>query len=387
MSLLTWTPAPYIWYTLLGRSGTRLFRRFVMKALRRLLKPIPPSPLPLRVQGRTGCFPHPFIVTLGLLLSVGLGACASGGLPIGSWVVSGAHEAALPTPRSGVTQTAGEAVHRLTTLPTATSLPSPTSIPFTPLSSTPLSPTSLSPSPTPLRCLEQRGRIESGQVRTRLLSQPLVFRVYLPPCYLQDVARRYPVVYLIHGQSFNEDQWDRLGADEAADELIAEGKAPPFMIVMPHDEGVRSQPEEDKFGDAVAQVLVPWIDAHYRTLPDRAYRAVGGVSRGGGWALHIGLSEWKIFGAFGAHSLAIFWNDTPHIKEWLDAIPSDKIPRIYLDIGDNDRPEIKESDLWFERLLTQRGIPHEWTLFTGYHEEKYWQKHVKQYLEWYTELW
>jgi enterochelin esterase-like enzyme len=208
----------------------------------------------------------------------------------------------------------------------------------------------------------------------------------LPPCYDQQTERRYAVLYLVHGQNYNNDQWDRLGADEAADALIASGEIPPFIMVLPRDRSW-AQPTEDKFGQVVVEQLVPYIDAHYRTLPERAYRAVGGLSRGAAWAVHLGLSHWELFGAIGAHSLPVFWSDTRRIRSWLEAIPSEALPRIYLDIGEKDRPSILDSAMWFEKLLTEKGIPHEWHLFPGYHEEAYWQAHVKDYLRWYAEGW
>jgi enterochelin esterase-like enzyme len=219
-----------------------------------------------------------------------------------------------------------------------------------------------------------------------MLRLPMDYRVYLPPCYDQQANFRYPVLYLIHGQSYTDDQWDHLGADETANALIAAGEAPPFLIVMPRDrEWI--QPTEDKFGQVLVDSLIPYIDAHYRTLQDRAFRAIGGLSRGAGWALHLGLSHWELFSAIGMHSLPVFWSDTAHIRLWLDAIPPDSLPRIYMDIGDRDRNEIMQSALWFEKLLTLKGIPHEWYLFPGYHEEAYWQSHLAQYLHWYTAGW
>lgn len=242
------------------------------------------------------------------------------------------------------------------------------------------------PTPLSLSCWREGGRIETGSLPTELLAEPLDFRVYLPPCYAEQPLQRYPVLYLIHGQSSTDDQWDRLGADETADRLIVAGQAPPFLIVMPRDRRW-DQPTEDMFGQAVVEAMIPWIDENYRTRPDRRYRAVGGLSRGAGWAVHLALSRWELFGAVGAHSLPVFWTDTYHIKEWLNAIPVDQMPRIYMDNPNNDRPEILRSSQWFEKLLTQRGIPHEWRLFTGYHEEKYWQAHLEQYLRWYAESW
>ena len=225
-----------------------------------------------------------------------------------------------------------------------------------------------------------------GKLETSLLPQPLEYRVYLPPCYARLTSLRFPVLYLFHGQSYTDDQWDRLEADETADRLIAAGEVTPFIMVMPRDR-LWTQADADPFGQAVLEVLLPSIDQTYRTLAERQYRAVGGLSRGAGWAVHFGLGSWELFGAIGAHSLPVFWSDVPSVKKWLDAIPAESMPRIFMDIGKDDRPEIRESALWFESLLTQRNIPHEWHQFEGYHEEAYWQAHVEQYLRWYAAEW
>jgi enterochelin esterase-like enzyme len=191
---------------------------------------------------------------------------------------------------------------------------------------------------------------------------------------------------LIHGQNFNDDQWDRLGVDETADELIAAGEISPLLIVMPRDRSW-SQPTEDMFGQVVAEQLLPWIDQNYRTNAEREYRAIGGLSRGAGWALHLGLSRWESFGIIGMHSLPVFWTDLPDIRNWLEAIPYESLPRIYLDLGDKDRPQIAKSAIWFEELLTEKRIPHEWHLYPGYHEEAYWRAHIEEYIRWYAQNW
>ena len=280
-----------------------------------------------------------------------------------------ATNSAIPTTRVPPTAThTATATVSSTPTPTRTSSPTP------------------KPSPTKKQCRGKPGHIETFQLRTKLQPLPLDFRVYTPPCYEENQKELYPVLYLIHGQSYTDDQWDRLGADETADRLINNNEVAPFIIVMPRDR-YGGQPTEDNFGKIVATELVPWVDAHYRTVPTRKFRAVGGLSRGAGWAVHLGIHYWKTFGALGGHSLALFHTDAMYLRRWLDEIPSTGYPRIYLDIGDRDRPAILESARWFEELLNQRNIPHEWHLFSGYHEEKYWRAHVEQYLRWYTKDW
>jgi enterochelin esterase-like enzyme len=292
------------------------------------------------------------------------------------------------TSRAGFTQTPAQspaATPSLEASPTASPTSTSTSSPLPPTAS--LTPTqTLTPSPSPLACWGKPGSKQQGSLPSDLLRLPMEYTVYLPPCYDEQPRRRYPVLYLIHGQNYNHDQWDRLGVDEAADALIGAGEVAPFLIVLPRDRSW-AQPTEDNFGRVVADELIPAIDAGYRTLPDRGYRAVGGLSRGAGWAVHLGLSRWQLFGSIGAHSLPVFWSDTAHIRDWLDEIPHEALPRMYLDIGDKDRPSIMESALWFENLLSEEGIPHEWHLYPGYHEEDYWEAHVEEYLRWYASGW
>jgi enterochelin esterase-like enzyme len=235
-------------------------------------------------------------------------------------------------------------------------------------------------------CTEKAGTIKIESLRSPHLTLPMEYRVYLPPCYEQQPTKRFPVLYLFHGSNYNDDQWDRLGVDETANRLIAQGEISPLIIVMPRDRNW-ADPTEDLFGRVVIEELIPLIDHNFRTLTERKYRAVGGLSRGAGWAVHLGLSHWELFGALGGHSLPVFWSDTTKIRGWLAEIPRPSLPRIYLDIGDKDRPPIMASAVWFEELLTQYGIPHEWYLFPGYHEEAYWQKHLPQYLRWYNAGW
>ena len=258
--------------------------------------------------------------------------------------------------------------------------------PFPPKSPIPPSPSTPFTSPTPFVCRQNKGMILQDQLSTDLLRYPIDFRIYLPPCYGQETQRRYPVLYLLHGQSYNDDQWDRLGADEAADALITSGEAVPFIIVLPRYR-IWFQPDEHNFGQAMLEVLIPHIDAHYRTIPDRAQRAIGGLSMGAAWALHLSLSQWEMFGAVGLHSLALFSIDSSRIPGWLDAIPQDQLPRIYIDIGDRDSKNLLDSTRWFEETLTKKDIPHEWFLFSGYHEEKYWREHTEGYIRWYTRDW
>jgi len=256
----------------------------------------------------------------------------------------------------------------------------------TPTPTIPHSPTSIPRTPTLTACMKAGGSVEVSEFTTILLPNPMVYRIYLPPCYYEEPEQSYPVLYLIHGQTYSDTQWDRLGVPETADRLIAADDVAPFIVVMPRDR-VWREPTEDNFGLAVEQSLIPWVDDHYRTIPDRAHRAIGGLSRGGAWAIHLGLSHPELFSAVGAHSGFVFYTDVQPLYLWLHNIPIGLAPRIYMDVANEDRPEIAESATFLEDLLTQYDIPHEWHMFVGEHEEAYWQVHVEDYLRWYTQDW
>ena len=244
----------------------------------------------------------------------------------------------------------------------------------------------LTPSPTVLTCWRKGGDINSMTLKTEQLRLPLDYLVYTPPCYEEESKRSYPVLYLMHGQSYTEAQWDRIGADDAVDKLVLAGEIQPIIIVMPHDR-YGGEPIKSNFGKVIVEELIPKIDNEYRTIPDREHRAVGGMSRGAGWAIHLAIVYWESFGSLGAHSPAVFHTDAQRMRTWLDEMREFGFPRIYVDIGDKDRPEIMRSAIWFADLLDEKDIPHEWHLFSGYHSEEYWQAHVEKYILWYTKNW
>ena len=157
------------------------------------------------------------------------------------------------------------------------------------------------------------------RIRTYLSTVTGQFRrayVYTPPGYDRDPTMRYPVLYLQHGAGENETAWTWQGrANVILDNLIAEGRARPMIVVMDHGYAVRAgaspapagqraggagQPAA--FQDVVLRDLIPTIDANYRTLSDRRHRAIAGLSMGAGQAVRIGFGNPDVFAAVGAFS-------------------------------------------------------------------------------------
>jgi len=264
-------------------------------------------------------------------------------------------------------------------VPTATVTLPPTSTATVTPSPSPVPPTATA---TPLGCLSQPGKIEQGVVTATVPSQE--FLIYLPPCYSELTDLRYPVLYLLHGQTYTMDQWVRLGVPQVADEMYLRGESVPFIVVFPNDNYWNSSPGST-FGVRLVGALVPHIDANYRTIPDRDHRALGGLSRGGGWTAQLGLENPGMFGSLGLHSPAIFKGDGYFVDKLMQSIPQESRPRIWLDAGDNDR-ELK-SIVQFEQSLTRYSYTHEYHFLSGDHSELYWGLHVHEYLQWYAEAW
>lgn len=239
---------------------------------------------------------------------------------------------------------------------------------------------------TPEICNQTAGRVESGELITTLLPQPLKYRVYLPPCYDEQLQRKYPALYWLHGQTYTEDQWLRLGVAETADRLIAEGVISPLVMIFPAEQDHYTPPPENTYGEALLNALIPHIEQAYRLRTERTYRAIGGLSRGGNWAIYLGISQYEHFGIIGAHSAPGFVNDSEQrLRVWLRAIPEAQLPRIYLDTGADDR--WREYTLQLGEILTDENIPHEWHQFQGVHDENYWAAHLETYLRWYAQDW
>lgn len=114
--------------------------------------------------------------------------------------------------------------------------------------------------------------------------------IYTPPGFNPNGATKYPVLYLIHGGSDTEETWIKVGrANFIADNLIAQKKAVPMIIVMPYG-NVRPAPMPD-FTKDVINDIIPFIEANYPVLKNSNGRAVAGFSVGGGQTLNIGFTN------------------------------------------------------------------------------------------------
>lgn len=252
--------------------------------------------------------------------------------------------------------------------PTETPAPAPTPTP--------------TPEPTPARCAETSGRLLNVDIPTDKLNRPLNTNIYLPPCYDPNHEGGYPTLLMLHGQAAANDQWIRLGLTSAADELISAGEILPLIIIMPFEVTWTPGPADSQFDEALLEDLLPYVESHYAVCARRACRAIGGLSRGGNWAVHLGFTRPDLFGVIGAHSTPLFYGELWNIQA-AASLPPDAMPLVVVDAGDRDAE--KERVAEFVAALEAAGIPFEFFEFEGRHEESYWSAHVADYLRWYSQ--
>ncbi|MCP4418186.1 MAG: hypothetical protein GY805_16310, partial [Chloroflexi bacterium] len=228
------------------------------------------------------------------------------------------------------TESLPTAVLPSTITPILTNTPAPTTAVATP------KPTAtLQPSPTPCTV---PGRIEVGTFSS-LTAGTMAYRIYLPPCYGVD-GRSYPTLYLLPGNSHTDAIWDSLGVDELAETGIENKSWLPFLIVMPDGGWIanNSSGGAGSYESVILHDLIPFVEQTYCAWADRAGRAIGGMSRGGYWALEIAFRFPEKFVSVGGHSAALLdqyaW---PAINPQFTGLSQDLGDlRIYLDIGAND---------------------------------------------------
>lgn len=139
------------------------------------------------------------------------------------------------------------------------------------------------------------GKITYCYYKSSTLGTTRPLLVYTPPGFEHNGKKKYPVLYLIHGGSDTEETWTKVGrANLIADNLIAQGKAKPMIIVMPYG-NVRPKPTPDFTLDVINDII-PYVEANYPVLKDSKSRAVAGFSVGGGQTLNIGLTHTDKFG-------------------------------------------------------------------------------------------
>jgi enterochelin esterase-like enzyme len=246
---------------------------------------------------------------------------------------------------------------------------------------------------------QYRGGIAHGTVTdvayTSYLGEAKNMRIYLPPNY-DSSALYYPVLYLSHGMGGNEFGWTNFGlANYILDNLIADGKAVPMIVVMPHwvgDNqyfGLRLGQEPAPLGhdDVVTQELsadiIPYVESHYRAKSDRLYRAIAGLSLGGFVSINTGLRRLDLFSEIFSYSPPYNNSALSNLQQNFQSLLTDPntnkerltVP-LYMAMGTSDTLWLPFTNL--DAFLTQYDIHHYYVESTGAHEWMNWRRYLHQ---------
>jgi enterochelin esterase family protein len=238
------------------------------------------------------------------------------------------------------------------------------------------------------------GKVETVEYKSKALGTDRKLVVYTPPDYATS-SNRYPVLYLLHGAGSNETSWTARGqAHVILDNLIAEGKLRPLVVVMPfgfafqRQPGARGNAAENKqqregFSRDFLEDVIPMIDAKYRVFADRDHRAIAGLSLGGAQALAIGLSHTNLFSRVAAFSSAMGAANNPETGGVdFNAVLSDsarlnrQLKLLWVGCGTEDT--LFESNQQFTDLLSKNKIEHVFRVTGGAHTYAVWQRYLHE---------
>jgi enterochelin esterase-like enzyme len=231
----------------------------------------------------------------------------------------------------------------------------------------------------------QHGKVEIVQYDSKSVGNKRNALIYTPPGYSAD--KKYPVLYLLHGIGGDEEEWRRGGHPEIIlDNLIAEKKSVPMIVVMPNG---RAQPDDRpgtnamatapafaKFDQDLLKDLIPFVEAKYSVKADRENRALAGLSMGGGQSLNFGLGNLDTFAWVGGFSSA------PNTKPAAELVPdpeaaTKKLKLLWISCGNKDG--LIRISQGVHAYLKEKNVPHIWHVDEHAHDFQHWKKALFQF--------
>ncbi|MDX2304318.1 MAG: alpha/beta hydrolase-fold protein [Microscillaceae bacterium] len=264
----------------------------------------------------------------------------------------------------------------------------------------------------PCLTLAQSGKVyDNLSLPSKILNSERKFAVYLPPDY-ETSQRSYPVLYLLHGGGDDHTGWVQFGEVQTiTDKAIREGLATPMIIVMP-DANTQKRgyfndvKNEWRYEDFFFEEFIPFVEKKYRIKAEKRYRAVAGLSMGGGGTFMYALHHPEMFSSACPLSAYIGPITLDELKTRLDRsnekydgvdlqkyfdrhnalsliekIPDDqkKAVRWYIDCGDDDF--LYEGNSLVHIAMRKKEIPHEFRIREGGHTWTYWRESLPTVLK------
>ncbi len=232
-----------------------------------------------------------------------------------------------------------------------------------------------------------RGQLEMITYDSKSVGATRKMQVYTPPGYSQD--KKYPVLYLLHGIGGDETEWQRFATPNVLlDNLLADGKVTPMMVVMPNGraqkndraEGdvFRSAPAFAAFEEDLLKDVIPTIESRYSVQADREHRALAGLSMGGGQSLNFGLAHLDTFAWIGGFSSA------PNTKPPAQLVPDPAAARqnlklLWLSCGNKDG--LIGISQGVHAYLKEHDVPHVWNVDSNAHDPTHWRNNLYHFVQ------
>lgn len=229
------------------------------------------------------------------------------------------------------------------------------------------------------------GALEFVEYDSKTVGVKRRMQVYTPPGYSKE--RKFPVLYLLHGIGGDEDEWRRyVRLGDLMDNLIADGKAVPMIVVMPNGRAQKNdRPEGDIYAAAPAFAnferdllddVIPAIEARYPVSADREHRALAGLSMGGGQTLNFGFGHLDRFAWLGAFSPAP--NSRPPAALVPDpAQASKQLKLFFLTCGNKDG--LIHISQGLHAYLKEKDVPHVWHVDGNGHDPTHWAASLHEF--------
>lgn len=226
------------------------------------------------------------------------------------------------------------------------------------------------------------GTLHIQQYESKSLGVERRVFVYTPPGYEQAVRNKYPVLYLFHGSGGVESQWTEVGrANVILDNLIADRKAKPMIVVMPYGHvpqataGGRGRTASAGFDKDLLGDIIPLVERTYRVIPDRDHRAIAGLSMGGGQAFSIGLAHLELFSYVGAFSGAI--RNNQDVAKMLPDELNRKLQVLWIGCVKADSLFAANQDL--DNTLKSKNVQHVFRISEGGHTWTNWRLYLYEF--------